>query len=89
MTHTSEWNADVFLVEDDDVTEAKVTLHTLNTALTGHGVAHRNPLDPQVPRIGDELATGRAFADLARQLIGTAQEDIDDNEELRRSAPPR
>jgi hypothetical protein len=30
-----------------------------------------------VPEIGDELAAGRAMRDVAHQLLGTAQHDIE------------
>ena len=45
--------------------------------LTGHGVAHCNPADADVPEIGDELAAGRAMDELARQLLRTAERDIE------------
>jgi hypothetical protein len=54
-----------------------VVLDTGTTALTGHGVAHRDPADMDVPEIGDELAAGRALHDLARQLVDIAERDIE------------
>jgi hypothetical protein len=42
-------------------------------------VARRNPQDREVPEIGDELATSRAFADLAHQLLEAATADVEQN----------
>jgi len=44
--------------------------------LEAHGVARRNPVDPQVPVVGEELAIGRALAALATQLIEGADADL-------------
>lgn len=43
-------------------------------AATGH--ARRNPADPSVPEIGDELAASRALAGLAAKLAEIARQDI-------------
>ncbi|MFD8259783.1 dsRBD fold-containing protein [Streptomyces griseoluteus] len=45
--------------EDDDGTrKAHVRLDNCTTALTGHGPAHCNPVDTNVPEIGDEQQEG-------------------------------
>ncbi|MFF5187687.1 DUF1876 domain-containing protein [Streptomyces sp. NPDC000345] len=77
MPHTVEWTVRLFLFEEDDDTKARVVLNTGTTELTGHGAAHRNPADPDVPEIGDELAAGRALHDLGRQLVEVAGRDIE------------
>ena len=77
MPHTTEWKVRLYLFEEEGTTKARVVLDTGTTALTGHGVAHRNPADMDVPEIGDELAAGRAMHDLARQLVDTAESDIE------------
>ncbi|WP_406164774.1 DUF1876 domain-containing protein [Streptomyces sp. NBC_00996] len=77
MSHTAEWKVRLHLFEDDDgTTKAHVVLDTGTTALTGHGTAHCNPADTNVPEIGDELAAGRAMHDLAHQLLNAAGNDI-------------
>ena len=43
----------------------------------GHGEARRRPNDREVPEIGDELATARALADLAYQLLDATSGDIE------------
>ncbi|MDI3385151.1 DUF1876 family protein [Streptomyces sp. B-S-A8] len=72
MSHTTDWQARVHLVEEDRTTKVSVDLDTGSTHITGHGVAHRNPSDRDVPEIGDELATARALENLADQLKQTA-----------------
>ena len=45
--------------------------------MAGRGSARRNPVDPQVPKIGDELAAARALSDLSHRLLEVAAEDIE------------
>lgn len=77
MAHTVEWKVRLYLFEDEGTTKARVVLRTGTTEFTGHGAAHRNPADRDVPEIGAELAAGRAMHDLGRQLVGVAQRDIE------------
>ncbi|MER5434100.1 DUF1876 domain-containing protein [Streptomyces sp. NPDC002588] len=78
MPHTSEWKVRLHLFEDDEgTTKARLVLDTGTTELTGRGAAHCHPADTDVPEIGDELAAGRALNDLARQLLKTAEHDIE------------
>jgi hypothetical protein len=76
MMHVTEWSAHVHLFETDSVTQARVTLDTGAAVLTGEGLARRNPTDPLVPEVGDELAVGRALVELGRRLIAAAAEDV-------------
>lgn len=78
MDHTEKWKIDLYLFEEEGATKARAVLDTATTQFTGHGDAHRNPVDPDVPAIGDELAAGRALDDLGRQLLDTARHDIED-----------
>ncbi|MPY56028.1 DUF1876 domain-containing protein [Streptomyces spongiae] len=77
MPHTVEWKVRLYLFEAEGTTKARVVLDTGSTSLTGHGTAHRNPVDTDVPEIGDELASGRALHDLGRQLVDIAERDIE------------
>ncbi|MFJ1733425.1 DUF1876 domain-containing protein [Streptomyces sp. NPDC088254] len=77
MPHTVEWKVRLYLFEEEGTTKARVVLDTGTTELTGHGEAHRNPVDTDVPEIGDELAAGRALHDLGRQLVDVAERDIE------------
>jgi hypothetical protein len=78
MTHTTRWTVSISLLEEGDVTKAEAVLHTNETErLRGQGTARRNPRDPSVPEIGDELAAARALSDLAHRLLDAAAEDIE------------
>ncbi|MCK8437248.1 DUF1876 domain-containing protein [Streptomyces sp. D2-8] len=77
MPHTVEWRVRLHLFEEEGTTKAHVVLDTGTTELSGHGDAHRNPVDMDVPEIGDELAAGRALHDLGRQLVDIAERDIE------------
>ncbi|MFE4501678.1 DUF1876 domain-containing protein [Rhodococcus sp. NPDC056743] len=47
-----------------------------DTHFAGAGFARCNPVDRDVPEIGDELAVARALADLSRQLIEATTTDL-------------
>jgi hypothetical protein len=76
MTHISDWPIRLSITEEGDRTVAHVALTTRDNTLSAEGVALRNPHDPSVPEIGDELAAGRALAELGRQLVEAAAGDI-------------
>lgn len=76
MMHTTDWPIEVRLTEDGDRTIARVVLNTRDNQLTAEGSAHRNPVDPSVPEIGDELAVGRALVALGHELVRAAAKDI-------------
>lgn len=77
MPNTTQWKVRVYLFEDERVTKARAVLDAGATQLTGHGAAHCNPEDVDVPEIGDELAAGRAMHDLGRQLVSAAEHDME------------
>jgi hypothetical protein len=77
MRHTVEWKVRLYLFEEEGTTKARVVLNTGTNEFTGHGAAHRNPADMDVPEIGDELAAGRAMHDLGRQLVEVGEHDIE------------
>jgi hypothetical protein len=71
------WSVQIDLGEHDGMTRAVARLHTGDrTSLTGTGLARLNPADPDVPEIGDELASARALSQLAHALLEAAAEDI-------------
>lgn len=77
MSATKQWSITVEIDEDDDHTLAEVSLRTPGGQdVTGVGRAERNPLDPSVPEIGDELAVSRALRNLAERLLHTTEKDI-------------
>lgn len=66
----------IVFTEDADHTEAKVATQVRGRAFSGWGRARRNPSDPQMPEVGEELALARALADLTNQLRDVASETI-------------
>ena len=75
---TKTWSVEISISEQEGETraEARLTAAPSGRTLTGWGVAKLNPTDSDVPEIGDELASARALADLAHQLLETAASDI-------------
>ena len=79
MSATKQWSITVEIDEDEDEdsTLAHLTLSTpAGHVVTGVGQAQRNPHDPRVPEIGDELAVARALRNLAERLLLTTERDI-------------
>ena len=77
MYATKHWGITVDIDEHEDTTLAHVSLRTpAGQDVTGVGQAQRNPLDPSVPEIGDELAVARALRNLAERLMHTTEKDI-------------
>jgi hypothetical protein len=74
--HANDWHVVVHLDEDRTRTTARAVLGEGGPELTGRGEAHRSPYDSDVPRIGDELAVGRALMDLGQKLLRVTEEDI-------------
>jgi len=71
------WSVDISIDEHEAQTRSTGRLHMVESTIVGVGLARRNPVDRNVPSIGDELATARALADLAHQLIDTTVGDIE------------
>jgi hypothetical protein len=83
MTSTGEstvWTIEVLLEETEDTTDAQAILAIGTERHAGWGRARRNPADPEVPKIGEELATARALSDLAHKLLDAAAHAIEDRE---------
>ncbi|MEY7972194.1 DUF1876 domain-containing protein [Saccharomonospora xinjiangensis] len=78
MEHTATWTMNIVIEEHDGQTRAEAVLHKGDgTTHTGIGLAKRNPIDADVPVIGDELAVARALADLSHQLLEATATDIE------------
>ena len=63
------WTADIVFEETPNSTDALVTIHMGEAECHARGSARRNPSDPSVPLIGEELAAARAFAQLSSMLV--------------------
>jgi hypothetical protein len=75
--HTRTWHVDLFLSEEERTTFARAVLRNGGTrALVTHGVAQRNPHDPDIAEIGAEIATARALSALAHTLLDAAADDL-------------
>ena len=68
------------LDETSEETEAHAHVDIGDRHFGGWGRARRNPSDPDVPMIGEELATARALGDLAHRLVDAAVEAIEGRE---------
>ncbi len=67
----------VELDETSEQTQAHLHLDLGDRHFGGWGRSRRNPSDPDVPRIGEQLAIARALSDLSHQLVDTAASDIE------------
>ncbi len=74
----SHWSVTLEIREDEDHCEVMAHLEAGDRSLTGTGRSRRNPTDPAVPQVGEELATARALHDLAQHLIEDAWRMIED-----------
>ncbi len=64
------------LNEDDIETVAHAVLNLRGDHFESVGKARRNPIDPPMPVIGEELAIARALQDLTVQVMEAAQKKI-------------
>ncbi|MFI9450766.1 DUF1876 domain-containing protein [Amycolatopsis sp. NPDC052450] len=72
------WTVEIFIDEHEARTRATTRLVNRDgTGLTGVGIARLNPVDANVPEIGDELAASRALSELAHRLLDAAAADIE------------
>lgn len=74
MMETKMAQTQIVFTRDDDHTDVKVATHVRGREFNGWGRARRNPTDPQMPEIGEELALARALEDLTDQLRDVACE---------------
>ncbi|MFP3899289.1 MAG: dsRBD fold-containing protein [Acidimicrobiia bacterium] len=68
---------DVTITEDQQHAEAVARLRVRDRDFAAWGRARRNPEDPNVPIIGEELAVARALSDLSHQLVGAAADTLE------------
>ena len=66
--------------EDADHTQAQASLVIRGATFTGNGRARSNPVDTNLPIVGEELAAARALSDLAHKLVDAATEAISERE---------
>jgi Rv2632c-like/Domain of unknown function (DUF1918) len=68
---------DLSLTEDEDHTEALARVHMCGRDFSAWGRARRNPSDPTMPAVGEELAVARALSDMSHQLVVAAADSLE------------
>lgn len=76
MATSKAFRVDLNVLEDGNTTGATARLVIDGEEIVASGMARRNPHDPDMPEIGDELAVARALLLLARQLGSKVDEGI-------------
>jgi hypothetical protein len=77
MTTPTTWTVEIQFTEDEGKTRADAVLTGAPTELRGWGRARRNPQDPDMPAVGEEIAAARALADLSHHLLDEAAHRIE------------
>jgi len=78
---TKTWSVDIYLYEDESATAANAVLRSdVPSPLDVRGEARRRPADPDMPKVGDEVAVARALRRLADRLLEMASNDLSDAE---------
>lgn len=68
---------DIHLSEDDSDTIAYAVLNLRGDHFEAVGKARRNPMDPPMPVIGEELAIARAMQSLTVEVMEAAQSKVE------------
>ena len=80
MNVNEDWSVSLSVAETDGQTRVEARLVMPGgDQMAGHGQARRNPADREVARIGAQIASARALADLAGQLLHAAATAIEDS----------
>lgn len=75
--HSKTWHVDLYLTESGNQTSAHAVLKgDAPENVRAVGTTRRNPHDPAVPEIGDEVAAARALRQLAETLVDLASADL-------------
>jgi hypothetical protein len=77
MSKPLTWTVEIVFSEDEDKTRADAVLSGSPDSVQGWGRARRNPVDPDVPAVGEEIAAARALGDLAHHLLDQAAHRIE------------
>lgn len=77
MTEQRVWTVEIRFSEDEERTRADAYLRAGPREFAGWGRSRRNPSDPDVPVVGEELAASRALVDLAHRLMYEALDVIE------------
>jgi len=77
MSEANTWTVSITFSEHDDRTRADASLEGAPVPLTGFGTSRRNPVDPNLPAVGEEIAAARALGDLSHHLLERAAHEIE------------
>lgn len=77
MSEANIWTVSITFSEDEDRTRADADLEGAPFRLSGFGTSRRNPVDPSLPAVGEEIATARALGDLSHHLLEQAAHEIE------------
>jgi hypothetical protein len=77
MTAPIVWTVAITFHEDENTTRADAILTGGGFEVEGYGRSRRNPTDPDVPMIGEEVAAARALSDVAHHLLDRAAHTIE------------
>ncbi|CAM5439779.1 hypothetical protein SALBM311S_00863 [Streptomyces alboniger] len=80
MLHsTVGWHIELEFQEDDQHTRAAAMVRLPDgTEVRTQGHASRHHIDPNQPRVGEEIAAARALNELAMRLLTKAHGEIDE-----------
>lgn len=76
----STTDIEITFEEDDNRTDARASVRIGAGTFVGTGRARRNPADPNLPIVGEEVAAARALSNLSRQLLDAASDSISERE---------
>jgi len=68
---------DISVTEDADHCEAVARVRMREREFSGWGRARRNPSDPEMPVVGEELAVARALSEVSHQLVVAAADSLE------------
>jgi hypothetical protein len=77
MSEPLTWTVTIAFTEEDENTRADAVLQGGTDDVVGWGRARRNPVDPNVPAVGEEVAAARALFDLGHHLLEKAAHRIE------------
>lgn len=77
MSQPNVWTVSITFTEDENLTRADAFLTGGPVELRGWGRARRNPADPELPAVGEEIAAARALADLSHHVLDRAAHEIE------------
>jgi hypothetical protein len=77
MSEPRTWTITIAFTEEDENTRADAVLQGGVDDVVGWGRARRNPVDPNVPAVGEEVAAARALFDLGHHLLDEAAHRIE------------